>query len=172
MKIHLCELYLLVAIVMICLLLFRRRFNKHSYNQKLSKRILHKINSFPYEGQKINYLRKIDPFVFEELLLDAFAHKGFTIRRNRRYTNDGGIDGILYKDNVKYLIQAKRYKGYVNKAHLVSFIELTEKNKCKGFFCHTGKTGTEGKTMYRNHANVEIYSGSKLLELINTLEKL
>ncbi|MEX6059375.1 restriction endonuclease [Enterobacter hormaechei] len=42
---------------------------------------------------KINYLRKIDPFVFEELLLEGFEAHGFRTIRNKRYTGDGGIDG-------------------------------------------------------------------------------
>ncbi|WP_228283320.1 hypothetical protein [Klebsiella pneumoniae] len=36
------------------------------------------IKTLPGFPQKINYLRKIDPFVFEELLLEGFeAHGGF-----------------------------------------------------------------------------------------------
>ncbi|WP_192840691.1 restriction endonuclease, partial [Enterobacter hormaechei] len=41
----------------------------------------------------MNYLRKIDPFVFEELLLEGFEAHGFRTIRNKRYTGDGGIDG-------------------------------------------------------------------------------
>jgi len=40
----------------------------------------------------IAYLRKIDPYVFEELLLEALLSKGFKITRNKRYSGDGGID--------------------------------------------------------------------------------
>ncbi len=41
------------------------------------------VAGFP---QKINYLRKIDPFVFEELLLEGFEAHGFRTIRNKRYT--------------------------------------------------------------------------------------
>lgn len=60
--------------------------------------MIDKINTFPHFGQKIAYLRKIDPFVFEELLLEGFERRGFEVIRNRRYTGDGGIDGRVKID--------------------------------------------------------------------------
>ncbi len=48
----------------------------------------------PHFGQKIAYLRKIDPFVFEELLLEGFERRGFEVIRNRRYTGDGGLMAV------------------------------------------------------------------------------
>lgn len=165
------QFIILLLVLILFVLYYTKSFNRHKYNQRISKNILLKINSFQYEGQKINYLRKINPFVFEELLLDAFLQKGYTIKRNKRYTNDGGIDGIVFKDDIKYLIQAKRYKSYVNNADLISFIELTKKHNCRGFFCHTGKTGKNGKTLYNQTDSVEIYSGSKLLLLINEINE-
>ncbi|MGS6531656.1 restriction endonuclease, partial [Enterobacter hormaechei] len=44
-------------------------------------------------AQIINYLRKIDAFVFEELLLEGFEAHGFRTMRIKRYSGDGGIDG-------------------------------------------------------------------------------
>lgn len=63
---------------------FKRRYNRHTYNQKLSKKILKKINSFEHDGQRINYLRKINPFVFEELVLDAMEVNGYTCSEKSR----------------------------------------------------------------------------------------
>lgn len=66
--------------------------------------MIDKINTFPHFGQKIAYLRKIDPFVFEELLLEGFERRGFEVIRNRRYTGDGGIDGRVKIDGQTRLI--------------------------------------------------------------------
>ena len=52
-----------------------------------------KIQTLPAFGYKIAYLRKIDPFTFEELLLEGFESHGFRTIRNKRHTGDGGIDG-------------------------------------------------------------------------------
>lgn len=150
----------------VLILFFKRQSRKHRYNQKKSKQILQKINSFEFEGQKIQYLRKINPFVFEELLLEAFLKKGYKIERNHRYTGDNGIDGIVYKNGVKYLIQAKRYKEHINLKHLKDFAFVVHKNNCKGIFCHTGKTGKASKELGANIDAISIISGQKLIELL------
>lgn len=166
-------IYLLFFIVVLCILFLvvtaRKRFNRHQHNVVKSERILQKINSFQYAGQKLNYLRKIDPFVFEELLLSAYQKRDYSIVRNLKYTGDGGIDGLVYdKEGNEILIQAKRYSSYVNPKHLDDFLNLVNSSSAiKGKFIHTGKTGKQTYSTYKN-SNIEIISGSNLLQLLNT----
>lgn len=148
---------------------FKRRYNRHTYNQKLSKKILQKISSFEHDGQRINYLRKINPFVFEELVLDAMEVNGYVVKRNNRYTGDNGIDGIAFKDGTKYLVQAKRYKSYINMQHLITFDKLVKRRNSKGLFIHTGKTGKGSRREELKMINTTIVSGSSLLNLLNNL---
>lgn len=117
------------------------------------------------EAQLLSYLRKIDPFVFEELLLTAFKEQGCKIKRNKKYTGDGGLDGQVWINKKHYLIQAKRYKAYINKQHMKEFILLNEKEKTEGLFIHTGKTGKETRLLAREN-NIKIISGSSLYSLI------
>ncbi|WP_228703482.1 restriction endonuclease [Klebsiella pneumoniae] len=70
------------------------RKRRHKRKQQQARRVLAKIQTLPAFGYKIAYLRKIDPFTFEELLLEGFESHGFSIIRNKRYTGDGGIDGV------------------------------------------------------------------------------
>lgn len=160
---------ILVFFLLVFLFLTKRKNYRHRRKIKTGEKVLAKINSFSYPGAKLNYLKKIDPFVFEELLLSAFKEKGFQIRRNKRYTGDGGIDGIMWDDKKrKYLIQAKRYSSYVSKQHIKDFETLVASKKCySGFFIHTGKTG---KNTYKDFSksNIHIVSGDRLLKLINT----
>ena len=155
-----------VFLIILVLLLPKKKNKRHIYNIENSKKILEKINTFIYPGQKLNYLRKIDPFVFEELLLTSFERIGYKIKRNKKYTGDGGADGIVFdQKKQKYLIQAKRYSNYINAAHIKEFEILVKKKKCKGFFIHTGKTG--GKTYKNiNKELITIISGDRLLNLI------
>ena len=63
------------AIALILLILSRRKFNRHKYNWKQAIKVREKLETFTgegLEGRRISYLRKIDPFVFEELLLYSF----------------------------------------------------------------------------------------------------
>lgn len=168
------KIVLLLWMILVWLFIFRRqRRNKHHYNRIKSRAILEKIRSFSFDGQRLNYLRKIDPFVFEELLLDAFKANGFRVTRNKRYTGDQGIDGVVYKDGKKHLIQAKRYKGHINLRHLKEFAELVKARGCYGYFCHTGKTGKASKEAANASENIHVISGGNLITLlINRIGKM
>jgi restriction system protein len=115
---------------------------------KISYKVLKKIKSFSGNGitpRTLAYLRKIDPFVFEEVILSAIKIQKLKIKRNSRYTYDGGIDGQFWSNRKHYLIQAKRYKGYITKSHVVEFKRLCSKNRSLGIFVHTGKIGKQTK---------------------------
>ncbi|BDA75865.1 hypothetical protein CAL7716_100310 (plasmid) [Calothrix sp. PCC 7716] len=115
----------------------------------------------------IEYLRKIEPFVFEEFLLTCFQRQGYKIVRGTRYTGDGGIDGKVYIDGRLYLIQAKRYSGGIKLAHLQEFGAVIKKNKCAGgYFIHTGKTGASCREFLATHPYVFLISGQTLIEFV------
>jgi len=43
------------------------------------------------------YLRKVEPFIVEELVLSALDQReDIKIQRNKRYTGDNGVDGRFY----------------------------------------------------------------------------
>lgn len=144
----------------------RKSKKKHIRNINKSKQVLFKMNQFEgiyKEAQIIAYLRKIDPYVFEELLLEALLKKGFEITRNKRYSGDGGIDGKAHLNGQLYYVQAKRYQKYIALKHLDQF--QTKVGKDKGLFVHTGKTGKDTYDKFR-HSNVEIISGKRLIDLL------
>src|SRR3546814_1079086 len=53
------------------------RARRHRRKRRQAQKAIAKINAFEHPGQRIAYLRKIDPFAFEELLLDAFERQGY-----------------------------------------------------------------------------------------------
>lgn len=112
----------------------------------------------------LSYLRKTDPFVFEELVLISLRGRGYRIRRNRRYSGDGGVDGRASKSGILYLVQCKRYSGYIQKADVEALEELCRRKGCRGLFVHTGKTGKG--SLEAASERVSIISGSLLYELL------
>src|ERR1035437_10122313 len=99
----------LLCIIILTSLTSLPHFRTKSHKRYIltSKRILKKIRSFNGSAQEariLAYLRKINPYVFEELLLTVFEEQGYHIKRNPRYSNDGGIDGIIFLNNRKFLI--------------------------------------------------------------------
>lgn len=63
----------------------------------------------------IAYLRRIDPLVFEELVLSALARRGYAILRNERYSGDGGIDGRVWINGQCRLIQGSVWCAFLQK---------------------------------------------------------
>jgi restriction system protein len=170
-KINMDSIHIGIVIIIgfIIIYVYRKltKKNKHSQFIKKGKQILKTINKLEHSGQKINYLKKINPYVFEELLLSAFKNKGFKIKRNKKYSGDGGIDGKVYNDQGLFLIQAKRYKDYIRKNQIDEFkIAIIKNMAIGGYFIHTGKTSPELMS-YSKDREIEIISGNKLIDLLN-----
>ncbi len=146
---------------------------RHHRNIGKSKEILKKLRAFNGEyvdGRIVNYLKKINPYVYEEILLTIFEERGYRIERNKRYSGDGGIDGKVFLNGKKYIIQAKRYKNYIKEEHIKEFeCCIRAMGADGGFFVHTGKTGKEKMDRYRN-GTIEIISGQKLVNFIKNRE--
>jgi restriction system protein len=162
-------LFVLIALVAARLFLTMRptaRARRHQRNRNAARRVLARIQSLERWPQRLAYPRKIDPFTFEELLLDAFECSGYRVCRNRRYTGDGGIDGTLKRHGQIYLIQVKRYRGYINRQDVANFCRLLEQRHCQGFLCHTGRTGAAVHRLAERHPRMTIVSGQRLLDLL------
>ncbi|PSU45756.1 restriction endonuclease [Photobacterium frigidiphilum] len=160
---------LIIVGLALCNFYLRPAFNRHVFNVKRAEKVLKKMQSIEHNGAKFAYLRKVDPFVFEELLLTAFEHKGHRIERNKRYTGDFGIDGKVIIDGQLTLIQAKRYRRYINPRHVAEFAALCRQKNTKGLFIHTGKTGKQ--SYQHTTANVRIISGARLLTLLEGIDE-
>ncbi len=118
------------------------------------------------EAQRISYLKKINPYVFEELILSRYELLGYKIERNTKYSGDGGYDGKVWINGELHLIQAKRYRGHIKKEHIYEFIRLIQKNNCNGIFIHTGKTPNDVFVLLRSYPELILISGSNLAKLM------
>lgn len=115
----------------------------------------------------IGTLRRLDPFVFEEVLLESFRRNGHRIKRNRAYTGDGGIDGRVFVGRGLFLIQAKRYRGAIDPQHIRDFEQVVLRERAQGgFFVHTGRTGPSARRLAQESDLIEILSGQRLVELV------
>jgi len=121
-------------------------------------------------ARRIAYLRRLDPLVFEEMVLDAFQKKGWLVERNTRYTGDGGLDGKIFRNGTWYGIQCKRYKEAIKTDHVKHFCaDLKKQNLEYGFFVHTGRTP---KKAHEIDSQIEIFSGQKLIALLETSQNI
>lgn len=170
---------ILIIMALFCLMLLIKRLGRRSkkqqrHKQKRSsaKRVIKRLQGFTGDyrsAAQLSYLRKIDPYVFEELLLYRFATKGYKAIHNHSYSNDGGIDGRLVDPDGKLiLLQAKRYSSHINVSHLEQFaLQVKDHPKAeRGFFIHTGRTGSNCYDILSRYKNIELISGKRLIELL------
>lgn len=139
---------------------------RHRRYQATAARVLERLPQLAGDAQRLTYLRKINPYVFEELLLLACERQGHPVKRNASYSGDGGLDGQVIIDGKKYFIQAKRYGRTITPSHIQDFGALLLKSRCEGFFIHTGRTGHLSRALLQNHPHVHLVSGQHLLDLL------
>lgn len=138
--------------------------NKRSSGTRLARISETSLSDTP--ARAFAYLRKVDPFIFEEMILTAFETRGVKVIRNKRYTGDGGIDGRLVLGGAIVLIQAKRYSSHIDAGHVADLAHKCDAERCDGLFIHTGKTGKQARNTARNAQRIEIISGERLLSLL------
>lgn len=145
------------------------RLDNHQWYLDEAARVLATVRTFDGPGaaaRVLSYLRKIDPYVFEELLLMCFLEQGYEIERNRSYSADGGIDGRVRWHGKLYLVQAKRYQSHVDGQDIKRFARIIRSyGAAGGYFCHTGRTGRLARVIAWKDG-VRVLSGSRLLALV------
>lgn len=119
-------------------------------------------------GTLFGMMRTLDPLVFEEFVLTVLADFGYRIRRNRRYSGDGGIDGWVHVAGAWCPIQCKRYRAAINPQHVAAFAAVLNRlSSPAGFFVHTGRTGAlSSVAAVARDKRVTFICGDALVELI------
>jgi restriction system protein len=94
----------------------------------------------------LSQLGKVDPFRFEQIVLDLLVAMGYGGSRKEaaevtQRTGDGGIDGLINEDRLGLdviYVQAKRWKANVGRPEIQGFVgALAGKKASKGIFITT-----------------------------------
>lgn len=147
---------------------------RHRWKVKKSRALLQTIKNISSQengsARALGYLRKIDPYLFEELILTVFEESNIRVYRNKSYSGDGGLDGIVKISGKKYCIQCKRYQHHINKKDVEKLIlDARLGGFSGGLFFHTGKTGPGSKELFKDNLNgVRFISGSSLIGFISS----
>lgn len=147
-----------------------KNLKKHLNNIEYASQVLQELRSIIPIAKLpvvIATLRRISPYVFEELVLTCCFGQGWQIQRNFRYIGDGGIDGRVLILGKLYVIQVKRYADYISPEHIKDFLSCIESERASGgFFVHTGITGQLSKQLIRDSDEIILVSGHKLVNFV------
>ncbi|OZB59205.1 MAG: hypothetical protein B7X39_14150 [Lysobacterales bacterium 14-68-21] len=148
-----------------------RMGRRHGWRIRKSRRLRKVMRQLAKQpdgwAKALGYLRKVDPFVFEEVILTSFEEANLMVKRNLRYTGDGGSDGVVVFQRQTIHIQAKRYGSHVQQSHVRDFARMCEREGTMGLFVHTGKTGQGTKDVLMGTSHVRVVSGRRLIELVS-----
>lgn len=139
---------------------------EHKKNIKESKAVHRSLIRIQDNKKRMDILRSIHPNVFEELILTSLKSPFRKIRRNHRYTGDGGIDGQVRINGQWHFIQAKRYTNHISADHVREFIQLCKKEGQPGLFVHTGITGEKSKELISSASHCHMISGQALCAML------
>ncbi|MBP5972498.1 restriction endonuclease [Brasilonema sp. CT11] len=115
----------------------------------------------------ISQLRELNPFLFEEILLNCCKANKYYVLPKKGFTKDNGIDGCFAYNGRFYVVQAKLYGGEANPEHVIQFSNAVKwHHAAKGFLFHTGKATEEFRKAVSEAASVEIISGQKLIDFL------
>ncbi len=143
---------------------------RHRRFAKQASSVRTKIHAFEHAGQKMNYLKKVNPYVFEEMVVRAIAASMHaTPWYSAQYSGDGGFDGRVHHPVYGWMgIQSKRYKEHIRIEHIKQFMAAcTQKGYRVGWFVHCGKTSAHFPKMWRQgNTVVRVISGDLLLKIL------
>jgi restriction system protein len=121
-------------------------------------------------------LKKINPSVFEKLVVDLLLKMGYGdlydgAGKVTGGPNDQGIDGIINQDRLgldKVYIQAKRWKGTVGSKEIQGFTgALVKEHSDKGVFITTGTFSKMAISFAKNiDKNIILIDGDRLSKLM------
>lgn len=136
------------------------------FNDELSRNKLNAENERNLLSNKLDNLMELSPRDFEVYISQLYKSLGFEEVEVTPYSNDKGIDIVLYKNSEKYGIQCKRYKGTVGSPDIQKFIgALDHLNVDKGIFVTTGMFSFEAEKMASEHP-IELVNRIELAKLI------
>lgn len=111
------------------------------------------------------YIKKMDPFQFEKVVVGAFKARGYEARTTRS-TGDHGIDGFLSKGGKKFLLQCKRVQHRIGEPVLRDFYgAMIHEAADGGILVTTGGVSPSAREWAKGKP-IEIIELQKLLNIL------
>ncbi|MDF2893191.1 MAG: restriction endonuclease [Clostridia bacterium] len=114
----------------------------------------------------IEKVENMSGIIFEEFLLEHFKHLGYTGYLTPR-TENYGADLVLQKDEIKVVVQSKRWKSNVGADAVEQVIKAVKHYDAGKGMVVTNSFFTEGATELANSNEIELWDRTKLVEIID-----
>ena len=156
--------FVILGALLLATLLARRFKPRHVFYRWVAKKHLARLQRIPTAHQQFGFIRSVNPYIFEEMVLTSFERAGCRVKRSTRYSGDGGKDGEVKFRGQWHFVQSKRYASHIKVEHVKAFRALCDKRNVRGVFVHCGRTSKGSWSSLGN--NIAMISGGKLLTLL------
>lgn len=153
-----------VGALVLATVLFRPFKPRHLFYRWVAKKHLARLKRIPTAPQQFGFIRSVNPYIFEEMVLTSFERAGCRVKRSTRYSGDGGKDGEVKLAGTWHYVQSKRYASHIKVEHVKAFRALCEMRRVRGIFVHCGRTSKGSWSSLGN--SISMISGGKLLALL------
>ncbi|GAB2856258.1 hypothetical protein GCM10027277_26080 [Pseudoduganella ginsengisoli] len=145
-------------------------FPGHQHNVRRSRRVLRKVRGFKEPGagaRCLAYLRRIDPLLFEEVIMSALEDAGLFVLRSQHYGGDGGGDGVVWIPGRGWCsVLCNRFRGQVHAADVRAIAwALAKSGYDGGLLVHSCLCVTALHAQL-DTARIALLGGDRLLRLI------
>lgn len=114
----------------------------------------------------LNYIDNLDGFEFEKFCTELLIINGYENVQNTPKSIDYGIDIIAERDNIKYAIQCKRYKGKVGNEAVQEAVTGKEYYGCNLAIVLTNSLFTQNAQVLSRSAGVILWDRNILKNMI------
>jgi HJR/Mrr/RecB family endonuclease len=114
----------------------------------------------------IDKVENMSGIIFEEFLLEHFKHLGYTGYLTPR-TENYGADLVLQKDEIKVVVQSKRWKSNVGADAIEQVIKAVKHYDADKGMVVTNSFFTEGANELANSYEIELWDRMKLVKIID-----
>ena len=124
------------------------------------------------EQKDIGSIRKLSWSHFEELVAEAYRRQGYKVTENDSAGPDGGIDLVIQKNGRRFLVQCKQWRSQKVGVKIIrEMFGLVAAEKASGGIVITSGQFTQDARAFARGRALQLVTGEKLAELINTVQK-
>lgn len=141
-------------------------YARHRRWRKEARAVLKRLSrSSLTDDQGYQIVQGMSAYAFEYLITEGFREQGFEIRKLKRSSGDGGIDGMVKLDGCWHLIQAKRYNAPVSTATLNEFYQVCVERRMPGLFVATNGFTSPASAFAKKAGRLTLLNGMELISI-------
>lgn len=152
----------------------KRRIEQQEYSIKINHNNTEKESTkqktYDIEISRLSELQQVNPFQFEHICAEYLKDIGYGDIMVTKQSSDQGIDIMASKGEDKYVVQCKRWKGFVGSPEIQQFIGAMRNAHVENGLFITTSTFSRNAEIMAQMNNIELVDRTQLIKHFNLLD--